>query len=251
MSQQLINFLENDSLTVLRDAMADVRAHGGPSLRGVSDDDMQVAMYTVVLKIIDAIRDRSSGTSQAGPRDLKAFYLERVKEIMDFVDAQSSYTVGHTPAVVNHSIQLGARLNLSDEQIDDIEYAAWIHNIGLINQTQNLESVPRRLSSDEVKAARNHTVIGAEMIRPISFLAHLVPVVRYHHHPFDGSAGEPRGQAIPLGARIISIADAYQAMLEPRAYRPALARKEALLEIVKNSGKQFDPQIVPLAHELA
>jgi HD-GYP domain-containing protein (c-di-GMP phosphodiesterase class II) len=251
MSQKLIDFLENDSLTVLREAMADVRTHAGPTLRAVSDDDLQVAMYTVVLKIIDALRERSSGLPQAGPRDIKSFYLERVKEIMDFVDGQSTYTVGHTPAVVNHSVLIASRMNLSDDQIDDIEYAAWIHNIGLLNQSQNLESVPRRLSSDEVKQARNHTVVGAEMIRPVSFLAHLVPIVRYHHHPFDGSGGEPKGESIPLGARIISLADAYQAMLEPRAYRPALSRKDALLEIVKNSGKQFDPQIVPFAHELS
>jgi HD-GYP domain-containing protein (c-di-GMP phosphodiesterase class II) len=251
MSQQLIEFLENESLTILREAMSDVRTHAGPTLRNVSDDDLQVAMYTVLLKILDALRERSSAKSQSVPRDVRSFFLERVKEIMDFVDGQSTYTVGHTPAVVHHAVQLAARLNLSDDQIDDIEYAAWIHNIGMLNQSHGLESVPRRLSSDEVKAARNHTVIGAEMIRPIGFLAHLVPVVRYHHHPYDGSAGDPKGEAIPLGARIISIADAYQAMIEPRAYRPALSRKDALLEIVKNSGTQFDPRIVPLAHELA
>jgi HD-GYP domain-containing protein (c-di-GMP phosphodiesterase class II) len=251
MSKQLIEFLENESLPMLREAMADVRTHAGATLRNVSDDDLQVAMYTVQLKILDALRERSATRSPAAPRDARSFYLDRVKEIMDFVDGQSTYTVGHTPAVVNHAVQLASRLTLSDQQIDDIEYAAWIHNIGLLNQSQGLESAPRRLSSEEVKAARNHTVVGAEMIRPINFLAHLVPIVRYHHQPYDGSAGDPRGEAIPLGARIISLADAYQAMLEPRAYRPALTRKDALLEIVKNSGTQFDPQLVPLAHELS
>jgi HD-GYP domain-containing protein (c-di-GMP phosphodiesterase class II) len=170
---------------------------------------------------------------------------------MEFIDAQSTYTLGHTPRVVDYAVQIAARMNLTDAQIQDVEDAAWIHNIGLLNQTQSLENVPRVLSTDELKAARNHTVIGAEMIRPISFLSHLVPVVRYHHHPYDGSTGEPRQGAIPLGARIISIADAYRAMLEPRAYRPALTRKDALLEVVKESGRQFDPQLVPFIHELS
>lgn len=251
MAQKLIQYLEDNSLAVLRDAMADVRASAGQSLQKVSDDDLQVAMYTVLLKIIDLLRERTSVKPQSGPRDVKDFFLDRVKEIMEYVDGQSSYTIGHTPAVVSNVVQIAARLNLPDDQIDDIEYAAWIHNIGLINQPQGLESVPRVLSSDEIKMARNHTVVGAEMIRPISFLAHLVPIVRYHHHPFDGSTGEPKGQAIPLGSRIIAVADAFQAMIEPRAYREAMSRKDALLEIVKGSGKQFDPQLVPFAHELS
>jgi HD-GYP domain-containing protein (c-di-GMP phosphodiesterase class II) len=112
--------------------------------------------------------------------------------------------------------------------------------------------LPRTLTSDELKQARNHTAVGAEMIRPIEFLSNLVPVIRYHHHRFDGgnAPNEAKGEDIPLGARIIAIADAYQAMLEPRAYRPALPRNEALLELVRGSGTQFDPKLVPLAHEL-
>jgi HD-GYP domain-containing protein (c-di-GMP phosphodiesterase class II) len=250
MSQQLIQYLEDNSLAILRDAMSEAREQAGPSLQTVSEDDLQVAMYTVLLKIVDSLRERSAVKPQTAPRDVKAFYLERVKEMMDYIDGQSTYTVGHTPAVVVYATQIAARLNLSDSQIDDIEYAAWIHNIGLLNQHPSLESIPKVLSGDELRAARNHTVVGAEMIRPIAFLAHLVPVVRYHHHPYDGSTGEPKGAAIPLGARIISIADAFRAMIEPRAYRDAMSRKDALLEIVKNSGKQFDPQLVPLVHEL-
>jgi HD-GYP domain-containing protein (c-di-GMP phosphodiesterase class II) len=256
MAHKLVKYLEDNSLTVLREATADVRANAGPTLQNVSEDDLQVAMYTVLLKIIDNLREKTEGADAAasnnsGPRDVKAFYLDHVKDIMTFVDSQSSYTVGHTPAVVRHVVQIASLMGMTDEQIDDLEYAAWIHNIGLLNQSQSLDTLPRVLSSDEIKAARNHTVVGAEMIRPLSFIAHLVPVVRYHHNYFDGSAGGPQGEGLPLGARIIALADAYQAMLEPRAYRPALSRKDALMEIVKGSGIQFDPQIVPLAHDLS
>jgi len=257
MAHKLVKYLEDNSLTVLRDATADVRANAGPTLQNVSEDDLQVAMYTVLLKIIDNLREKTEGATTSaesaadGPRNVKAFYLDQVKDIMTFVDSQSSYTVGHTPAVVRHVVQIASLMGLNDEQIDDLEYAAWIHNIGMLNQSQSLDTLPRVLSSDEIKAARNHTVVGAEMIRPLSFIAHLVPVVRYHHNYFDGSAGGPQGEGLPLGARIIALADAYQAMMEPRAYRSALSRKDALLEIVKSSGIQFDPRIVPLAYDLS
>ena len=248
MAHKLVKYLEDNSLTVLREATAEVRSNAGPTLQNVSEDDLQVAMYTVLLKIIDHLRDKTEGKGEQDAstetRDIKSFYIEQVKDIMDFVDSQSSYTVGHTPAVVRHVVQIASLMGLTDEQIDDLEYAAWIHNIGMLNQSQGLDTLPRVLSSDEIKAARNHTVVGAEMIRPINFLAHLVPVVRYHHNFYDGSAGGPKGDGIPLGARIIALANAYQAMLEPRAYRSALSRKEALDEIVKLSGTQFDPLVV-------
>lgn len=250
MPQQLLTYLEDNSLEMLRDAVDEVRANAGPALQNVPDDELQVAMYTVLLKLIDTLRARSGIARQTAGFNVKEFYLELMKQTMDYIDGQSTFTVGHTAAVVRHTVQIASRLGLSDAEVDDLEYVAWIHNIGLINQTQNFGVLPRSLSSSEMKTARDHAQVGAEMIRPISFLAHLVPIILYHHHHYDGSDGGPQGNAIPLGARIICIADAYQAMLEPRAYRPALSRKDALLELIRGTGKQFDPQLVPLAHEL-
>ena len=251
-AQTLIRFLEDNSLSLLNDALVDVRANGGPSLRAVQDEDLQVALYTVLLKIIDALRDKAALPTETNI-DTKTLFVNSVRDLMEYIDGQSSYTVGHTRCVVHHVTQMASRLGLSDKDIEDIEIASWIHNIGLINQSQKLAALPRTLTQDELKQARNHTVVGAEMIRPIEFLAHLVPTIRYHHNRFDGnnSPNEPKGDGLPLGARLIALADAYQAMLEPRAYRPALTRTEALLEIDKAAGAQFDPSLVPLAHELS
>jgi HD-GYP domain-containing protein (c-di-GMP phosphodiesterase class II) len=251
MSTNLISYLEDNSLQILNEAIVDVRANAGATLQAVSDGDLQVAMYTVLLKIIDALRSRSS-TPQEGTQDVKTLFLRNAQAMMEYIDGQSAYTTGHTMAVVHHTVRMASRLGLPDNEIEDIEYAGWIHNLGLINQSHKLTSLPRALTQDELKLARNHTVVGAEMIRPIEFLSHLVPIVRYHHHRYSGGGapGEPRGEDLPLGSRIIALADAYQAMLEPRAYRPALTRQQALLEIVKGSGTQFDPKLVPLAHEL-
>lgn len=251
-AQNLIRTLEDNSLSILSEAIGDVRAHGGPTLVNVSDDDLQIALYTVLLKIIDTLREKSAAPAEV-KTDTKTIFVAAIRDMMDYVDGQSTYTVGHTRAVTKHVVQMASRLGLSDPEIDDIETAAWIHNIGLINQAQKLDALPRTLTQDELKQARNHTVMGAEMIRPIQFLSHLVPTIRYHHARFDGNnnPSEPHGEMLPLGARLICLADAYQAMLEPRAYRPALARDQALLEIDKMSGMQFDPALVPFAHELS
>lgn len=251
-AQNLIRTLEDSSLSILSEALVDVRTNGGPTLAHVSDEDLQIALYTVMLKIIDTLRERAAAPAQVRT-DTKAIFVAAIRDMMDYVDGQSTYTVGHTRAVTQHVVQMASRAGLPDSEIDDIETAAWIHNIGMINQSQKLAALPRTLTQDELKQARNHTVMGAEMIRPIQFLSHLVPTIRYHHSRYDGggNSGEPSGENLPLGARLICLADAYQAMREPRAYRTALTREQALLEIDKGAGSQFDPTLVPLAHELS
>ena len=244
-ANNLIRQLEDNSMTLLDEAMPDVRGSAGPSLRGVPDAELRVALYAMMLKIIDFLREGSGVREDSTPKTLPEIYLEHAQSIMEYIDAQSSYTVGHTPAVVRHVVSISSRLGLSDQEVSDLEYAAWIHNIGLINQAHRLDTLARSLTQDELRQARNHTVVGAEMIRPIEFLSHMVPIIRYHHTHFNG------GEDIPLGSRIIALADAYQAMLEPRAYRPALSRSEALQEIAKGSGTQFDPDLVAYAHDLA
>ena len=246
----LIRLLEDNSLSILNEAVADVRAHGAASLANVPDNDLQIALYTVLLKIIDTLREKAELPIEV-KTDTRTIFVRAVRDMMDYIDGQSAYTAGHTRAVVRHVVQMASRAGLSDTEVDDLEMAAWVHNIGMINQSQKLAALPRSLTESELKNARNHTVVGAEMLRPIEFMAHLVPVVRYHHNRFDGQGtANFKGEEIPLGARLINLADAYQAMLEPRAYRPALTRQQALLEIDKASGSQFDPQLVPLAHEL-
>jgi HD-GYP domain-containing protein (c-di-GMP phosphodiesterase class II) len=247
-SNNLIRQLEDNSMQLLDEAMPDVRAAAGPALAAVPEGELRVALYAVMLKIIDFLRESGGGGAlqeASQPKTLPQIFLEHAKSIMEYIDGQSAYTVGHTPAVVRHVVSIASRMGLSDREIADLEYAAWIHNIGMINQAHRLDTLARSLTQDELKQARNHTVIGAEFIRPIEFLSHLVPIVRYHHNHFNS------GEDIPLGARIIALADAYQAMLEPRAYRPALSRAEALQEILKGAGTQFDPDLVAYAHDLS
>ena len=249
-ASQLIRLLEDQSLPILTEAMSDVRSHGAPSLAQVSDGDLQIALYTVLLKITDTLREKACLPVETKD-DTRSIFVSAVRDMMDIVDGQSAYTAGHTRAVVRHVARMSALAGLSDDEINDLEMAATVHNIGLINQNPNLVSLPRSLTENELKLARNHTVVGAEMLRPIEFMSHLVPAVRYHHNRFDGQGSANfKGEELPLGARLIHLADAYQAMLEPRVYRPALTRKQAIIEIDKGTGTEFDPQLVPLVREL-
>jgi len=251
-AQNLIRILEDNSLSILSEAIVDVRSASGPALRSVSDDDLKIVLYTVLLKVVDILRDKSAVQTNVRV-DTQTIFVNAVRDMMDYIDGQSAYTAGHTRRVVEHVVKMASCMGLPDKDIDMLEMAAWVHNIGMISQAQKLDSLPRTLTQDELKMARNHTVVGAEILRPIEFMAPLVPIVRYHHTRYDSgqnSLHEPKGDAIPLGSRLICIADAYQAMLEPRAYRPALSRMDALLEIDKGSGSQFDPLLVPYAHEL-
>jgi HD-GYP domain-containing protein (c-di-GMP phosphodiesterase class II) len=253
MSQVLLHQLESGAMPLLEEVMCDVRSHisEDSALAHVPDDELRVALYTLLLKVCDMARggEKPCDPPPSTPRDL---FLRHARDMMEWVDNQSVYTHGHTRRVARHIVQMAARLGLSDDEINDLEAAAWIHNIGLIAQSTQMADIERRLSGEELKRARNHTVVGAEMIRPFPFVGHLVPVVRYHHHSYDGAnrLGEPRGEGLPLGARLIAVADAYAAMQEPRAYRTALSRRQALDELVKGAGTQFDPKLVPLAHEL-
>lgn len=250
-AQNLIRIIEDNSLSILAEAVADVRETSGTALRSISDEDLRIVLYTVLLKVVEVLREKSAVSNVRV--DTQAIFVNAVRDMMDYIDGQSTYTAGHTRRVVEHVVKMASCMGLPDKDIDMLEMAACVHNIGMISQSQKLDALPRTLTQDELKMARNHTVVGAEILRPIEFMAPLVPIVRYHHTRYDAgqnSHNEPKGDAIPLGSRLICIADAYQAMLEPRAYRPALSRMDALLEIDKGSGTQFDPALVPFAHEL-
>jgi len=217
-----------------------------PSLNGVADADLLTVLFKLYVCLLESLRgDESTGD----PREI---FLDYTRNLMNYIDSQSSYTVGHTEAVARHVVQMASLMKLSDSEIAELEYAAWVHNIGLINQYHRLSTLNRMLTADELTQARNHANIGVQMMKPIEFLSHLVPTVLYHHtHYGTTTPGEPRGEHLPLGAKLIMLADAYQAMLEGRAYRDPMSRRQALDEIHKASGHQFDPKLVVFAGALA
>lgn len=246
--------LEGAALPLMEEWLHDIQEMGGEELRSVPEDDLRVHGFLLVRKVLDFVA-RELGLeplAEGAPPNLREAFLQGMSLVQDTIDGMAEYTQGHCRKVKEYAGRLAALLGLRDAEIADIEYAARIHNIGLINTSQRLLLAPRRLTQNELTEVRNHCVTGAEMLRPVEFLAPIVPMVLYHHAHWDGS-GFPqgvKGEEIPLGARIIAVADAYQAMVSRRPHRPALGSEEAILEIKRNAGKQFDPEIAKIVDVL-
>jgi putative nucleotidyltransferase with HDIG domain len=154
------------------------------------------------------------------------------------------YTSGHSERVARYAVALARWLGLPEHDIEVVRHSALMHDIGKIGCVMNLNK-PGKLTLDEYEIFKRHPVYGREILDPIRFLGPVVPGVYLHHERWDGR-GYPLGLAkndIPLIARIISIADTYDAMTSDRSYRRALPHDVTISEIERCSGSQFDPEL--------
>lgn len=181
--------------------------------------------------------------------DIQRHYLETVRSLVAAIDAKDSYTKSHQERVVMFAMLLGAELGLSAREIGLLQQAAVLHDIGKIGVPEDILRKKERLTPEEFDIIKQHPVIGAEIISPVQFLSEVVPIVLHHHERFDG-AGYPdglKGAAIPLGARVLAVADAVDAMLSERPYAPAKPVAKVQEQLRLCSGTQFDPQLVKIA----
>ncbi len=161
------------------------------------------------------------------------------------VDARDQYTAGHVNRVMDYSKSIGGLLGLCHDEIELLMLAAQFHDIGKIGVPDTVLLKPGRLTDDEYAMIKTHPDIGVSILRNIPDFASILPAVRHHHERYDGG-GYPTGLSgndIPLEARIIAVADAYDAMTTNRPYRHALSIQAAIEELVRNRCTQFDPQI--------
>lgn len=177
-------------------------------------------------------------------------YLNTMKTIADILEANDRYTYGHSNKVTKYAINICKGLKLSTKKLKLVEDAALLHDIGKIGINRKILNKKGRLTISEWEEVKKHPSIGAEIVEQTGILNDLVPIIRHHHERFDGG-GYPdpgfRNGKIPMEARIIAIADAYDAMTSERPYRDRpLTQKMALSEIEKNAGKQFDPELAKL-----
>ncbi len=162
------------------------------------------------------------------------------------VDARDAYTAGHSRRVQRLSLAIGRKLGLSHGELDLLGYAALFHDIGKLAIPDAVLMKPAGLDHDEWGLMQRHAEEGARIIDRLGFLSDAVPAIRHHHERFDGH-GYPDGltaEEIPLGARIIHVADALDSMLTSRIYRPALSEEEAIEELRRGAGTQFCPRCV-------
>jgi putative nucleotidyltransferase with HDIG domain len=176
----------------------------------------------------------------------QAAYTGAIRALATALDARDPYTAGHSDRVSALSVAIGRQLNLPAADVEVVRLGALLHDIGKIGVPDDVLRKAGALTPAEFDIIKQHPVVGARMLRSVPFLAPHIPIVELHHERPDG-AGYPnglRGDEIPLGARIVHVADAYDAMTSARAYRNARPPSEALRELWRCAGTHFHADIV-------
>lgn len=171
---------------------------------------------------------------------------DNVYALASTVDARDPHTYGHSQAIAALSETIGKAIGLSEKELADLRAASLLHDIGKAGIPDSILTKLSALTEDEWRIIREHSAKGARIVGYARELAALVPMI-YHHHEFYDGTGYPdglKGEEIPLGARIISLADAYDTMTTTRTYREVVSQQEALEELRRCSGTQFDPELV-------
>ena len=177
---------------------------------------------------------------------LQKSYYETMLALVNTLEAKDRYTTGHTQRVCQYALGIARELNMPAEECSKIQTAAMLHDIGKIGISQQILSKTSTLSSTEYTKVKNHVELGCQILKPITYLKDIIPIIRGHHERYDGK-GYPDGLAgedIPLGARILGLADALDAMTSQRPYNKMLSKTEALQCCQECAGTQFDPLVV-------
>jgi putative nucleotidyltransferase with HDIG domain len=195
------------------------------------------------------MRDDLSDSNRLLRRDL----LRVAQALTQAVEAKDSYTEGHLRRVSEYAVAVGSRLGLRGKDLEMIHYASLLHDIGKIGIPEEILRKHGPLNEQEAEIMRRHADIGARLLEKLDLLRDAAPIVRAHQERYDGAMDETRypgypmglhGDDIPLGARIIAVVDAFDAMTTTRPYRAALPVDDAVGELRRQSGRQFDPRVV-------
>jgi putative nucleotidyltransferase with HDIG domain len=198
---------------------------------------------------LDALTDtfndlmRSLATAEA---ETRAAYVGTIRGLAAALDARDPYTAGHSERVSALAVSIGRQMTLPDRDVDVLRLGALLHDIGKIGVNDHILRKPGPLTVEEFEAIKQHTRLGSRILRSVPFLAPHIPIVELHHERPDGQ-GYPHGLAgdeVPLLARIVKVADAFDAMTSARAYRPARPASDALAELWRHAGSQFDAEVV-------
>ena len=176
---------------------------------------------------------------------IKELSVEVMEALAHTIDAKDEYTRGHSIRVANYSRMVAKKMGLSDEKCEDVYYMGLLHDLGKIGVPNEIINSPQKLTDDQYNIIKKHPRLGSVILSEIKSRPDLMTGARWHHERYDGK-GYPDGKSgedIPLMARIIAVADSYDAMTSNRSYRSYMPQDKVRSEIEKNSGTQFDPKI--------
>lgn len=181
-------------------------------------------------------------------REASKIHLATVEALATAIDARDQVGVGHVRRTQIYAVGLGRTMGLSELELDALQTGALLHDIGKLAVPDHILNKPGRLTQAEMEKTKIHSSVGASILEKVGFSGPVIPTVQYHHEFWDGS-GYPeglRGSQIPLTARILAVADAFDTLRGARPYRPAISREDACSFLRAGSGSQFDPKVVDL-----
>jgi HD-GYP domain-containing protein (c-di-GMP phosphodiesterase class II) len=199
------------------------------------------ALLTPFAALLD-LQVRSSGRY----RELQDLLVGLAQSLTAAIDAKDSYTYGHSERVARIAVTLGRQLDLQEEELSDLFLAGLLHDIGKIGIRDAVLSKQGELTTEEFEHVKQHVLIGYSILQNLRPIAHLLPGVRNHHERFDGT-GYPdglAGETIPMMARILAVADAYDAMTTSRPYRHAISVAQVESILSEGAGTQWDPSVI-------
>jgi putative nucleotidyltransferase with HDIG domain len=177
---------------------------------------------------------------------LHKVYLGTVRSLVKAIEAKDVYTKGHSERVAEYAVKIGRQMRLSEEKIEKLEFAGLLHDVGKIGISKKILTNPGRLTDEEFKEIKKHPFLGVTILERIKFLEEVVPAIFHHHEQYGGGGYSDglSGYRIPLMARILAVADCFDAMTSARPYRPPLDNKTAVKELIFGSDTQFDKRAV-------
>lgn len=206
--------------------------------RKIKQDETIVELLSEKVKLAQSLENKNA--------ELKQAYWNMVETLIGVIEARDNFTGGHSVKVCEYSVKLAKKLGFSQNFVDDIMKASILHDIGKMGIPEGILLKPSSLSNDEYSTIMSHPEIGCRILANVNGLEKILPMILYHHEKVDGT-GYPyglKGDRIPDGAKIIAIADAYDAMTSNRPYRKALVKKEAKMRLIQGAGTQFDTDYV-------
>lgn len=178
-------------------------------------------------------------------KEVELVTLNSIMAIANTLDAKDVYTSGHSNRVAKISVEIAKRMGMEEETVKNLNFMALLHDIGKIGVPDMILNKPQPLTDEEFAVIKKHPAIGGDILKSITTIPNLHYGALYHHERFDGRGypGGLKGEEIPFEARIIAVADAYDAMASNRAYRQALSNERIMEELEKSKGKQLDSEI--------